>query len=677
MREEELQRSLEELFSDVPPPTPPGKGGRASAPPEAEKAARPTLRPRETLFHQDIQTWRQQFALQAFRVLAVLGFLALVAGSYYTYVSGNPWLIPIYLTGYILVVVLAFAKGVTYPWRAWGLMALIYGLAVVDLIDSGRGGDGRVFLLALPLLAVLLFGRREGILALVVDMLTMALFGWLYASGRLTIPVERQANTANPFSWASNAMIMLALGVPLVLAQGGLIVRLYEALTHSRKLTDELEEQRRQLEAQRSDLEAQQIRLQERTRALQEANYALQRRAIHIEASAEIGRVITSIFDLDQLLRQAVELIRERFGFYYVGIFFMDDAGEYAVLREATGDIGAQLKARNYRLRLGEGMVGWSALHRQPRIALDVKEDAVYLPEPLLSKTRSAVALPLMVSGRLLGVLEAHSLEEGAFDSDDVRALQGMADQIVIAIENARRVSEDAALLEATNPLYRAGQRLTQALSIDDVVNVITSIVAETEADGCVVGLFEPLGSAHPVEIALASVWRRDRRPSIEAGTRVEASADLVAAYSSAWVADDLDSPQVPEQSRPFLEGAGVRAVANFPIMAGDTPLGFFLIYRTQPGAPGEAALRRYQTLATQAAVAIERVRLLQVTRQQALEESTLRLFGDRLAQSLDIEALLREAAEELGRALDARAVVIEMGPVLADQPPRGEAGAG
>jgi|GEM_PF-778077 len=671
MREDELQRSLEELFSDVPAPTPEGRKGRTAVPlAESGEAARIPPRQRQPLFHEDIQTSREQFALGAFRVLAVLGLLAFLAGSYYTYLNGRPWLIPAYAAGYVVVIVLAFVKGVTYPLRAWGLMALIYGLAVVDLIDSGRGGDGRIFLLAMPLLAVLLFGRREGLIALAVDMLTMALFGWLYASGRLTIPVERQANTANPFSWISNAMVMLALGVPLVLAQGGLIGRLYQALTHSRSLTDELEEQRRQLEAQRSDLEAQQIRLQERTRALQEANYALQRRAIHIEASAEIGRVITSIFDLDQLLRQAVDLIRDRFGFYYVGIFFMDDAGEYVVLREATGEVGAQLKARGHRLYVGEGMVGWAALHRQLRVAPNVAEDPLYLADPLLPMTRSAVALPLLVSGRLLGVLEAHSLEEGAFDSDDVRALQSMADQLVIAIENARRVSEDAALLEATNPLYRAGQRLTQALSMDDVLNVIVSLVAETEADGCVVGLFEPLGSEQPLEIVLSSIWRRDRCPSIEAGTRVALTADLLAAYSSAWVAGDLDAPVVPAPTRPFLERAGVRAVANFPILAGETPLGFFFVYRTQPGAPGEASLRLYQTLAAQAAVAVERVRLLEVTRQQALEESTLRFFGDRLAQSLDIEALLHNVAEELGRVLDARAVVIEMGPTLVGAPP-------
>ncbi|MFN3763572.1 MAG: HAMP domain-containing protein, partial [Anaerolineae bacterium] len=91
-------------------------------------------------------------------------------------------------------------------------------------------------------------------------------------------------------------------------------------------------------------------RVRERTRALQEANYALQRRAIQLEASAEVSRSIISIFNVDELLRRAVNLIRDRFGFYHAGIFLIDETGEWAVLREATGEAGAKMKAQGHRL---------------------------------------------------------------------------------------------------------------------------------------------------------------------------------------------------------------------------------------------------------------------------------------------------------------------------------------
>jgi GAF domain-containing protein len=113
------------------------------------------------------------------------------------------------------------------------------------------------------------------------------------------------------------------------------------------------------------------------------------------------------------------------------------------VLREATGEAGAKMMAQAHRLAVEEtSMVGWTALHRQPRIALDVGEDAVRFDNPLLPDTRSEMTLPLMVGERVLGVLNVQSDEEAAFGEDDVQVLQNMADQVAIAIENTRRLHE-------------------------------------------------------------------------------------------------------------------------------------------------------------------------------------------------------------------------------------------
>lgn len=189
--------------------------------------------------------------------------------------------------------------------------------------------------------------------------------------------------------------------------------------------------------------------------ALQQAYARLKRQALQLEASAKVGRAITSIFDMDVLLRQTVNLIRDYFGFYHAGIFLLDDAdssesadsGElgqaWLVLREATGEAGAKMKEQAHRLAVGEtSMVGWTALHRQPRIALDVGKDAVRFANPLLPDTRSEMTLPLMVGERVLGVLNVQSAEEAAFGEDDVQVLQNMADQVAVAIENARRLQE-------------------------------------------------------------------------------------------------------------------------------------------------------------------------------------------------------------------------------------------
>nr|HID12665.1 HAMP domain-containing protein [Anaerolineae bacterium] len=218
------------------------------------------------------------------------------------------------------------------------------------------------------------------------------------------------------------------------------------------------------LQASYAELEQ---RVAQRTRELQKANWQLQRRAIQLRASAKIGRAATTILDIDELLRATVNLIRDEFGFYHAGVFLLDEAGEWAELRAASGEAGQKLLAQGHRLAVGEtSMVGWTAAHRQPRIALDVGKDAVHFDNPLLPHTRSEMTLPLLVGERLLGVLDVQSTEEAAFDEDDVRALQNMADQIAVAIDNARKFSDEALLLEATSPIYRTSRSLAQATTI-------------------------------------------------------------------------------------------------------------------------------------------------------------------------------------------------------------------
>ncbi len=200
------------------------------------------------------------------------------------------------------------------------------------------------------------------------------------------------------------------------------------------------------------------LRVAERTRALE-------KRAVQLRAAAEVGRAAASLRDLNELLGQVVRLIGERFGFYHVGIFLLDDTGEYAVLRAANSEGGQRMLARQHRLPVGErGIVGFVTAEGKPRIALDVGEDAVFLANPDLPETRSELALPLVVGGRILGALDVQSKEANAFTEEDVATLQVLADQIAIAIENARLFEENREALEAARRAYgeisRAGWRL-------------------------------------------------------------------------------------------------------------------------------------------------------------------------------------------------------------------------
>jgi GAF domain-containing protein/HAMP domain-containing protein len=186
----------------------------------------------------------------------------------------------------------------------------------------------------------------------------------------------------------------------------------------------------------------------------------LRQRSIQLEAASQIAREAAGIRDVEELLDETVHLISDRFGFYHAGIFLIDEPGKYAVLQAASSKGGERMLARQHRLRVAEeGIVGYVAGSGEPRVALDVGEDAVFFDNPDLPGTRSEMALPLEVRDRVIGVLDVQSVESAAFSDDDVSVLQTMADQVALAIDNARLLAEAEERIQEIHALLRSESR--------------------------------------------------------------------------------------------------------------------------------------------------------------------------------------------------------------------------
>ena len=163
---------------------------------------------------------------------------------------------------------------------------------------------------------------------------------------------------------------------------------------------------------------------------------ALQRRQRLLEAAARAGQIVTSVLKLDELLPLTVDVLCEEYGFHYAGIFLLEASGEWAVLRAGRGEAG---QAAGYRLPVGEtSLVGAAIRQRTARLVRDVSREATYAQSLALPATRSEMALPLVVNGRALGALSIQSDQVNAFTDDDITSLQTLANQVAIAINNAR-----------------------------------------------------------------------------------------------------------------------------------------------------------------------------------------------------------------------------------------------
>lgn len=191
------------------------------------------------------------------------------------------------------------------------------------------------------------------------------------------------------------------------------------------------------------------MELENRSNELEAANKNAERRATQFEALAQVSQSITSIHDIHELLPRVAALVSNSYGFYHVGVFLIDEAGEYAVLTAANSEGGQRMLARHHRLKIGEqGIVGSVTATGNPRIALDVGKDAVFFNNPDLPNTHSEMALPLLSSGKVIGALDVQSTETGAFSDDDVQTLSLLANQVSLAIENARLFDETRRTLD-------------------------------------------------------------------------------------------------------------------------------------------------------------------------------------------------------------------------------------
>jgi GAF domain-containing protein/HAMP domain-containing protein len=332
-------------------------------------------------------------------------------------------------------------------------------------------------------------------------------------------------------------------------------------------------------------------------------------RTAQVQASADVGRAVTSILDPDQLLKRVVQLITERFGLYYAAAFTLDTAGQWAILREASGpgDAAWLLKKAGHRLDItGTSMVAASIRDRQAHIALDVGTEAIRFSNPLLPETRSEVSLPLIVGDQILGALDVQSTQAAAFDETSTAVLQNMADQIAVALNNAARYQLEHQRTEQTTQLLEASVELSSQTDAASLYNRIVEVAARLlHTDSA--ALWQPveeqelelLYAAGPLQALIG------RRAPIGEGIagRVQAtSLALRLNDTRTWHDAALDFGEVP-----------VRAVVAVPMIWQGEPVGVLVAAHTHPDSAFSADDGNVaQLFAAQTASMLANMRLLE-----------------------------------------------------------------
>lgn len=347
-------------------------------------------------------------------------------------------------------------------------------------------------------------------------------------------------------------------------------------------------------------------RVQERTRSL--------------EASTRVSRQLSTILDPDELMQQVVSSIQDTFGYYHVHIYLLDENGGELLMREGTGAVGEQLKAKGHKLKVGQGIVGRVAGSGQAFLAGDVDQVPNFFRNPLLPDTKAELAVPLRRGERILGVLDAQSNETDGFTQDDLALMQAIADQIAVAIDNARLFQESQTAVAQAEALNR---QLTRA--------AWQNISDKVEKSSYALTKFGPVSGSE--------AWVPTMDQAVRQRSLVRSNGQGNGSHS-------------PEM---------VGSVA-IPLMLRGETIGVIGLERPADQPWSEDELAAIQRVTEQVALALEAARLAGETKRAAWRDHIVSESTAEVWSAAEIEAVMKTAVAQLGNKLGASEVVLRLG---------------
>ena len=419
-------------------------------------------------------------------------------------------------------------------------------------------------------------------------------------------------------AFALGQTIMNAISEPLVqladatqrLASGDMTTRVPV------KSTDELGQVSDAFNQMAEELERDKTTLTARALDLETANQISEKRARELQAISEISRIISTEQRIDTLLALITRLVSERFDFYHVGIFLLDNARQFAVLQATNSEGGQRMLEREHKLEVGHmGIVGNVAQTGHPRIALDVGSDAVYFDNPDLPNTRSEMALPLNLRGQTVGVLDVQSLKPAAFNDSDAYTLGILADHIAITIDNARLFTQSQQALSELQFLNRQ----YQAQEWDAFAKRETQI-----------GYHQLSAGGKP----------------------------LVQPIKSDEIEEVLEKGEMRVNK---IENGKSESPAVIPVKLRGQVIGVLRITSPRVNRTwNQDEINLMNAISDRLALALDNARLLQESQRRAAKEQKIGDVTAKIGASINMRSVLRTAVEELGRALPGSEVVIQ-----------------
>lgn len=549
----------------------------------------------ERTYPVEVRQWQRQLLSQVLRIVFVITVPALLIASYYVWRDGRAWLIPFYGVGFLLVGVVRFWKKAPYTLQTGALLTIVYGMAVLALLRAGLSSNASLFLLGFAFMATIFLERRAALISIAVVVITMGIAGWLFSAEVLTIPNAVQLLSDKPAAWLSYTFTLLLASTFFVASQLFLFPRLAEALAKSQEMAREIAEDREQV--------------------VREAE-TKHHRAEQLGWVANLGSVLASLRQRDDLIWRVVREIAQTFDVYQTNLFLMNRSGDALLLAATAGQLGEDIS------RLGTAAVtdipvgariapGRAAQLGKEQMALLSDSTALSGQLPQFPDSNVEISLPLSVLGEVLGVLDIHSTHT-AFSDDELHIFRIIASQVTTALDMLRSLEETRAQMREIRALYAqhtlaSWRTLLEAAPVQSIMG--TQVVG-------------------PKVQALAQETMRKKQPR------------------STW-----------------LDAEGVYLL-TVPLVSHDVAVGYLAFTRAAEKGDWDAVTRNLIAMAVERlAVTLDNTRLLIEARRQALYDEQLGRLDDLIWQTPNPEAIMERSVRELGRFLGAHEVQLYLTP--------------
>ncbi|HNN14739.1 MAG TPA: GAF domain-containing protein, partial [Anaerolineales bacterium] len=372
-------------------------------------------------------------------------------------------------------------------------------------------------------------------------------------------------------------------------------------------------------------------------------------RARQLRLAAEVAQSITTIPNLDEMLKKTVELLAKQFGFYQTSIFMVDRGGRYADFKAGYGPASKELAERKYRLEVGSAtIIGWVVAKNTSRITSDVLSDPLHLTNELLPETRSEASVPISLGSLVLGVLDVQSTSSGEFGADTVVMLQTLASQIAAAIQTGGLIESSQVNFQELERLYRSSRLVAEAKGEAEILRVSGQILASAPYP---IVLFQVKNNI----LRLISAADSTRDGTAPVGIQAQAQVDnreldnFLLRESVTVTVSDMNAPKV---FRELVYNLDLINAVFIPVRRRNTLAAIIMIGGRQRSFSG-AAIQPYANLADLMSISLERAEAVDLTEKHLHEVEALASINDLISSTADIQsfyhALLAKIRQIIG----------------------------